>query len=208
MSGIALGAAYAAVQVVHQAYSKVKTSKARCARLVGRCQFVIDRLERIATTKGGDAIIKERIYELEWAFEQTARTIVQVGQQGVITSLLRAEANALRLEACNEALTELISLFNLEEIVDVRRWQTDLEVARVRDHHELLSIGHRIESDNAAINFELAQQGATIAQVLRGIHDINAGLQNAQVNNRETIKIAAIPLTIADASGPPPTLTG
>jgi hypothetical protein len=65
MSGIALGAAYAAVQLVHQAYSKVKTSKARCARLVWRCQFVIDRLERIATTKGGDAIIRERIYELE-----------------------------------------------------------------------------------------------------------------------------------------------
>jgi hypothetical protein len=65
MSGIALGVAYAAVQLVHQAYSKVKTSKARCARLVGRCQFVVDRLERIAVTKGGDAIIRERIYELE-----------------------------------------------------------------------------------------------------------------------------------------------
>ncbi len=65
MSGIALGAAYAAVQLVHQAHSKVKTSKARCARLVERCQFVIDRLERIAATRGGDAIIKERINELE-----------------------------------------------------------------------------------------------------------------------------------------------
>ncbi|KAF8505781.1 hypothetical protein F5888DRAFT_1630545 [Russula emetica] len=206
MSGIALGAAYAAVQLVHQAYSKVKTSKERCARLVGRCQFVIDRLERIAATTGGDSIIRERIYELERAFEQTALTIVQVGRQGIIASLLRAEANALRIEACNEALTELISLFNLEEIVDVRRWQTDLEVARVHDHHELLNMGNRIENDNAAINRELVQQGATIAQVLRGIHDINAGLQNAQLN-RETLKIA-IPLTIADAlalSPPPPT---
>lgn len=147
------------------------------------------------------------LYLTSRAFEQTALTIVQVGQQGVIASLLRAEANALRIEACNEALTELISLFNvchpiphrsklkpfglklvcvvtdlllyvlrrhghhqLEEIVDVRRWQTDLEVARVRDHHELLSMGHRIESDNAAINRELAQQGDTIKQVLRGIH--------------------------------------
>ena len=70
MSGIALGAAYAAVQLVHQAYSKVKTSKARCARLVGRCQFVVDRLERIAMTKGGDAIIRERIYELERCVHQ------------------------------------------------------------------------------------------------------------------------------------------
>lgn len=58
----------------------------------------------------------------------------------------------------------------LEEIVDVRRWQANLEVNRVRDHHELLSMGHRIESGNEAINRELAQQGATIAQVLRGIH--------------------------------------
>jgi hypothetical protein len=40
----------------------------------------------------------------------------------------------------------------------------------VRDHHELLSMGNRIESGNAAINLELAQQGNTIAQVLRGIH--------------------------------------
>lgn len=60
--------------------------------------------------------------------------------------------------------------YQLEEIVDVRRCQTDLEVTRVRDHHELLSMGHRIESGNAVINRELAQQGATIAQVLRGIH--------------------------------------
>jgi hypothetical protein len=47
------------------------------------------------------------------AFEQTALTIAQVGQQGVIASLLRSEANALRIESCNEALTELISLFNV-----------------------------------------------------------------------------------------------
>ena len=31
-------------------------------------------------------------------------------------------------------------------------------------------MGHRIESGNAAINRELAQQGDAIAQVLRGIH--------------------------------------
>jgi hypothetical protein len=65
MSSIALGAAFAAVQLVHQAYSKVKTSKARCARLVERCQLVVDRLERIAATRGGDAIIRGRIRDLE-----------------------------------------------------------------------------------------------------------------------------------------------
>jgi len=113
MSSLALGAAFAAVQLVHQAYSKVKSSKARCARLVERCQFVVDRLERIAATKGGDAIIGERIHELERAFGHTALIIAQVGQQGIITSLLRSEANALRIESCNEALTELISLFNV-----------------------------------------------------------------------------------------------
>ena len=64
----------------------------------------------------------------------------------------------------------MLHTHQLEEIVDVRRWQTDSEVTRVRDHHELLSMGHRIESGNAAINLELAQQGATIEQVLRGIH--------------------------------------
>ncbi|KAI0284212.1 hypothetical protein BGY98DRAFT_1093409 [Russula aff. rugulosa BPL654] len=211
MSGIALGAAYAAVQLVHQAYSKVKTSKARCARLVWRCQFVIDRLERIATTKGGDAIIRERIYELERAFEQTAMTIVQVGQQGVIASLLRAEANALRIEACNEALTELISLFNVRPKPPGSKFLgLKLVVCHspppARRNCRPLSMGHRIESGNAAINRELAQQGDAIAQVLRGIHDINAGLQNVHLN-RETLKIAIPLTTIADALGPQPTLT-
>jgi hypothetical protein len=55
-------------------------------------------------------------------------------------------------------------------MVDVRRWQSDLEVARVRDHRELLNLGRRIESENAAINRELTQQGATITEVLRVIH--------------------------------------
>ncbi|KAI0304095.1 hypothetical protein BC826DRAFT_1182433 [Russula brevipes] len=170
MSSVALGVAFAAVQLVHQAHTKVKTSKARCARLVERCQLVVDRLERIAATRGGDTIIRGRIHELERAFEHTAQTIIHVGQQGIIASLLRSEANALLIDSCNEALTELISLFNLEEIVDVRRWQTDLEVARVRDHRELLSMGRRIESGNAAIHCELAQQGATITEVLRVVH--------------------------------------
>jgi hypothetical protein len=70
MSGIALGAAFAAVQLVHRAHSKVKTSKARCARLVERCQLVIDRLERIAATEGGDAILRERVHELERCAER------------------------------------------------------------------------------------------------------------------------------------------
>jgi len=42
-----------------------------------------------------------------------------------------------------------------------------LDAARKRDHQELLNMGQRIESENAAINHELAQQGATIAEVLR-----------------------------------------
>jgi hypothetical protein len=95
-------------------------------------------------------------------------------------------------------------------------------------------MGQRIESGNAAINRELAQQGATIAEVLRVIHvrvpfcrpfypsvellltcgvrrlqDINAGLRDPCFA-RETVKIA-LPLTLADAAaaaaGPPPTPT-
>ncbi|KAI9448026.1 hypothetical protein H4582DRAFT_52841 [Lactarius indigo] len=167
MGSLALGAAFAAVQLVYKAYSKTKTNKARCARLVERCESVVDRLERIATARDGDVVIRERIHELERAFEYTAQTIFQVGQQSVITSLLRSETNALRIESCNEALTELISLFTLEESVDARRWQSDLDASRRRDHQELLGMCQRIESGNVAINHELAQQGATIAEVLR-----------------------------------------
>jgi len=131
MSSLALGGAFAAVQLVYKAYSTAKTSKARCARLVERCQLVVDRLERMATARDGDAVIRECIHELERcvergaceqaaeinnnprAFEHTAQTIVHVGRQGIVTSLLRSETNALRIESCNEILTELISLFNV-----------------------------------------------------------------------------------------------
>ena len=60
--------------------------------------------------------------------------------------------------------------WQLEGLVDVHKWQSDFEVARLRDHRELLRLGQRIESENAAISRELAQQGATIAEVLRIIH--------------------------------------
>lgn len=69
MSSLALGGAFAAVQLVYKAYSKAKTSKARCARLVERCQLVVDRLERIATARDGDMVIRERIHELERCVE-------------------------------------------------------------------------------------------------------------------------------------------
>jgi hypothetical protein len=65
MGSLALGTAFAAVQLVYKAYSKARTSKARCARLVERCQLVVDRLERIATARDGDLVIRERIQELE-----------------------------------------------------------------------------------------------------------------------------------------------
>ncbi|KAH9179695.1 hypothetical protein EDB89DRAFT_1900801 [Lactarius sanguifluus] len=186
MGTLALGAAFAAVQLVYKAYSKTKTNKARCARLVERCESVVDRLERIATARDGDVVIRERIHELERAFEYTAQTIFHVGQQSVVTSLLRSETNALRIESCNEALTELISLFTLEESVDARRGQRNLDAARRRDHQELLTMGERIESGNVAIIHELAQQGATIAEVLRVLNDIGAGANCA----RETIELS------------------
>jgi hypothetical protein len=61
-------------------------------------------------------------------------------------------------------------LLQLEETVDVHRWQMDLDVAHVRDHEELLSMGQRIENGNAGIHRELEQQGETIAEVLHVLH--------------------------------------
>lgn len=65
MSSIALGAAFASVQLVYQAYSKVKTNKARCARLVDRCQMVVDRLQRVTLTNDDDEALQQRIRQLE-----------------------------------------------------------------------------------------------------------------------------------------------
>lgn len=75
MSSIALGAAFAAVQLVHQAHTKVKTNKTRCARLVERCQLVVDKLKRVAETGDSDAIIRERIHELERCAERLLRQV-------------------------------------------------------------------------------------------------------------------------------------
>lgn len=115
------------------------------------------------------------------AFEYTANTILQVGQQSIVASLLQSGNDALRIDTCNETLTELVALFNvrpylwlvclltdrqqLEEVVDVHRWQREFEAARVRDHEELSLMGQRLESGNAAIARELAQQGTTINEV-------------------------------------------
>jgi hypothetical protein len=66
-----------------------------------------------------------------------------------------------------------MTMLQLEETVDVHRWQMDLDVAHMRDHEELLSMGRRIEKGNAGIHRELEQQGATIAEVLHVLH-VNA----------------------------------
>ena len=47
------------------------------------------------------------------AFKKTATTIREVGQQGAIKSLLRSDENALRLEDCQFALSELITLLSV-----------------------------------------------------------------------------------------------
>ena len=44
------------------------------------------------------------------AFKKTATTIREVGQHGAIKSLLRSDEIALRLEECQFALSELITL--------------------------------------------------------------------------------------------------
>ncbi|THH19862.1 hypothetical protein EW146_g1406 [Bondarzewia mesenterica] len=179
MSGAALNTVIASVQLVYHAYVKVRTNRERCARLVERCQMVVDRLQRLVATNG-DGSVRDRIHQLETAFEYVAQTIIAVGCQGVITSLLHSDANALQVEMCNNALTELIALFSLEEIVDIGRWQRDLESARLRDQEELLCLGQRIESGNAALMRELAQQGTTINEVYRMVQDVKSNLPNPQ----------------------------
>jgi hypothetical protein len=85
MGSLALGAAFAGVQLVYKAYSKAKTSKARCARLVERCQLVVDRLERIATARDGDVVIRERIHELEWCVERPSLSRAEIDGEVIIS---------------------------------------------------------------------------------------------------------------------------
>lgn len=91
----------------------------------------MDRLEAI-TVVSGDAAVRSRLGDLEQyvissryrapdlginelsrAFRKTAETIHDVGHQGVIKSLLRSDDNALRLEDCQHALSELVTLLSV-----------------------------------------------------------------------------------------------
>ncbi|TFY82535.1 hypothetical protein EWM64_g1470 [Hericium alpestre] len=190
MSTIALGVAFASVQLVYHAYTKVKTNRARCTTLVERCQYIVDRLQNFAASDD-DGALRDRMHQLEMTFEFTAQTIAQVGQLGIITSLLQSETTAVQVQACNDALTELLTLFNLEEVVEVGRWQRNFEAARLRDHEELLQMGNRIEDGNAAISRELAQQGTTLAEVYRLVQETSA--------SKHDFAIEAVPPT-----SPPP----
>ncbi|KAA1466437.1 hypothetical protein DENSPDRAFT_32941 [Dentipellis sp. KUC8613] len=203
---IALGAAFAAVQLVYQAYSKVKTNRARCARLVDRCQYVVDRIQRLVVAHGDEAV-RARISELEATFASVARIITEVGTQGVLTSLLQSDANALQIEACTDALADLLTLFNLENTTDIGRWQREFEDARLRDHEELRGLGRRLESGNAAIARELAQQGVTIAEVHRLVQNISVGLPASDATGEDPaqtqIRTLASPISPATARDAP-----
>lgn len=62
--GSVLGTALAALALVYQAYTTVKTNRERCAHLVQRCQAVVDRLEAIMVVHG-DAAVRSRLGDLE-----------------------------------------------------------------------------------------------------------------------------------------------
>ena len=59
-----LSAALAALALVYQAYTTVKSNRERCSQLVQRCQAVVDRLEAM-TMVYGDAAVRCRLGELE-----------------------------------------------------------------------------------------------------------------------------------------------
>ncbi|KDQ12761.1 hypothetical protein BOTBODRAFT_409930 [Botryobasidium botryosum FD-172 SS1] len=180
MASAVVSVALNSLQLIYLAYTSVKNNKQRCARLVERCQLVVSRLELIVKQRGDKDLI-DKIGDLEKAFKMVAVTIQRIGHQGWLRSLIHSDEDALAVEQCHRILTDLIELFNMQEIIDIGLWQKENEAARREDHQQLLQVGKGIETGNASIRDELVAQGATINQVLEIVRSMSREQQDGTV---------------------------
>ena len=65
--------------------------------------------------------------------------------------------------------TDYMHPTQLEQIIDVSAWMRENELARRRDSIALLKMGQKLEQGNEEILAELAQQGTTLAELLRAL---------------------------------------
>ncbi|TDL29579.1 hypothetical protein BD410DRAFT_892850, partial [Rickenella mellea] len=170
-----ISTALSSLSLVYQAYVRVKTNKSRCKKLAERCHTVVERLQATIADIH-DEVLEDRISYLELVFQHAAKTIREVGQQGIIASILKTEENALKIDDCQHELSELVSLLNLQQVIDISKWQSEHEEARVRDHKAALDASRRLEAGNTAILEELSLQGATLADVTRMVRHLSLNL--------------------------------
>ncbi|CAE6528063.1 unnamed protein product [Rhizoctonia solani] len=177
MSGAVLGTAFGAMQIIYAAYRDVKSNRENCATLVHRAEIVVGELKSLVVRQMQDEeVIAEKIENLLSAFETTAQVIRQIGHKNWLRALLDADRDAIQVEHCHQCLTDLMFLFNIEQNFDQWNLQRENELARKRDHHNLLRVTHSVQS-------ELATQGEIIGEVLEMVRvSQSTNLGNAELN--------------------------
>ncbi|THH08638.1 hypothetical protein EW145_g2572 [Phellinidium pouzarii] len=175
LESMVLSTVLTSLSVVYQAYAKIKSNRGRCEQLVGRCQLIVDRLHSTLLSNN-DTAVMGRIKDLERTFRLTAETITKVGQQNYIVSVLRTDENAALIEDSQHALTELVTILTLEQIIDVSTWQREYEVAYRRDTRTLIASSTNVAQGNATILSEIAKYGTSIDQLKQKIESLEQSL--------------------------------
>ncbi|KAF8335056.1 uncharacterized protein EI90DRAFT_394816 [Cantharellus anzutake] len=146
------------IQLVLNAYYLVKTNRDRCHKLVERCESLVAMLQQVVDQRGEDIYDRDRIERLQEAFEHIAIVIVQVGTRSWMQAYLQSDGDNVILEGCHRRISDLISLFNLRELIDVGNNQAAhnrAQVAVSKQNEEELS---RLKSVNGDIVRQLKAQ--------------------------------------------------
>ncbi|CAE6478748.1 unnamed protein product [Rhizoctonia solani] len=203
MSGAVLGTAFGAMQIIYAAYRDVKSNRENCATLVHRAEIVVGELKSLVVRQMQDEeVIAEKIENLLSAFETTAQVIRQIGHKNWLRALLDADRDAIQVEHCHQCLTDLMFLFNIEQNFDQWNLQRENELARKRDHHNLLRVTHSVQS-------ELATQGEIIGEVLEMVRTLsqsptfNAPARGASQDSRVNCTYHSVVLLLTAVANAP-----
>ncbi|KAF9515284.1 hypothetical protein BS47DRAFT_1342211 [Hydnum rufescens UP504] len=137
MAASLLSVASTSLQLVISAYEQVKSNKERCRNL---------------DVEGA------KIERLREAFEHITQTITRVGARGWFK-------RCLAIDECHHRISDLITLLNLHELVDVARWDDRSKYARRKDQEALLQAVKQIEKGNRVIARQLKQQSYMLADL-------------------------------------------
>ncbi|TFK55942.1 hypothetical protein OE88DRAFT_683891 [Heliocybe sulcata] len=184
MSSTLLNTAFAALQLVYQAYSSARTNKKRCGSLVQRCQFLVERLQALVDVDCRyDEQLQHRVQRLELAFQHISNTIAFIGQQSLVWSILHSSDNATEIDKCQAMIQELMAMFDIEQLVHLEAYQHQHEVARKGDHSQLMRHVRVLEGYNERVLGQLSSQANKISGIYGVVQSLSSEI-HAIVHNK------------------------